>query len=85
MRKAACWTRRAIALATATLWLAACATAGSEPAVVCPPLMAYDRATLAAAADAVDALPADSPLIPLLADYAQVRAQIRACHGDGAS
>lgn len=43
--------------------------------------MAYDHATLAAAAEAVEALPADSPLIPLLADYAQVRAQIRACHG----
>ncbi|WP_218128500.1 hypothetical protein [Rhodospira trueperi] len=44
---------------------------------------AYDAATLDAAADAVEALPPDSPLIPLLSDCAVLRAQSRACHGDG--
>ncbi|SDF04827.1 hypothetical protein SAMN05421720_12615 [Rhodospira trueperi] len=63
--------------------LVGCATAGSEPPPVCPPVPAYDAATLDAAADAVEALPPDSPLIPLLSDCAVLRAQSRACHGDG--
>jgi len=79
MSRTECWGRRLTVPVIALALLTGCATARSDPAVVCPPLIAYDPATQARAAEAVEALPADSPLIPLLADYAQVRAQIRAC------
>lgn len=76
----ACWTRRGIALVIATLWLTACAAAGSEvPAVVCPPVVPYDQVTLDRAAGELETLPADAALVAMMADYAVMRAQARAC------
>ncbi len=64
----------------AALWLTACATAGSEaPAVVCPPVVPYDQVTRDRAAGELETLPADAALVAMMADYAVMRAQARAC------
>ncbi len=63
----------------ATTWLGACGTDGSSPPVVCPPVVDYDAQTRERAAAAVEALPADSPILTLLEDYGVLRAQARAC------
>ncbi len=48
---------------------------------MCPPVVPYDRAFLARAAAELDMLPAGSPLETMLADYAVMRDQARACSG----
>lgn len=64
---------------TAALCLAACGTATSDMA--CPPVVPYDRAFLARAADELAALPPGAALDVMLADYAVMRDQARACAG----
>jgi hypothetical protein len=55
--------------------LAGCAPAGSS----CPPVVAYDAATLSRVADELDRLGADSATARLIADYGVLREQVRAC------
>ncbi|MGM0583793.1 MAG: hypothetical protein ACQEUZ_04000, partial [Pseudomonadota bacterium] len=56
--------------------LGECATGGSEPAVaVCPPVVEYDPAFLARAAEEVEALPEGSAIAQMLGDYAVMREQ----------
>ncbi|PZO63600.1 MAG: hypothetical protein DI498_13005 [Paracoccus denitrificans] len=77
---AACWKLPAPALVIATSLLTACATGGSDPGVaVCPPVVAYDQAEWDKAAVELEALPGDAALVGIMADYAVVRAQARAC------
>jgi hypothetical protein len=68
----------------ATIWLSACATAGSdagEPAV-CPPVVEYSRDVQARAAEDLNLLPEGSALVEMLSDYAVMREQARGClHG----
>lgn len=70
---------RATALiALAAAWLSGCAsTANFEP--VCPRLVRYPAETQDRAAAEIEALPPDSVLPELIADYALVRAEIREC------
>ncbi len=77
---ARCWTRPRAALVTATIFLTACATGGSDvPPGACPPVVEYSRADQARGAEEVATLP-DGAVIPeWLADYAVLRAQSRAC------
>lgn len=65
-----------IALLTATLSLPGCATAVSS---ACPVPVTYDRPTLDRAADEVQALPSGDVLVGMMGDYAQLRAEARAC------
>lgn len=84
MPNAGCWARRLIAPAIVLPLLTACGAVGSDaPAIVCPPVVNYDTATQARAADDLDTLPADSPLVTMMTDYAVMRAQARACWGMG--
>jgi hypothetical protein len=46
---------------------------------VCPPVVEYDRAFLARAADELEALPEGSAIEQMLSDYAVMREQARAC------
>ena len=69
------WKRRTAALAMATSLLAACAPANSS----CPPLVDYDRATLARVATELERLGTNSVTSQLIADYGVLRAQVRAC------
>ncbi len=54
---------------------AGCATAPSDPA--CLAVVPYSRADQARAADELAALPADAVLRRFVADYGELRAQIR--------
>lgn len=58
------------------LLLGGCATGSSD---ACPPIVEYGKEQLEEAAKAVEALPEGSPLVEMLADYAVLRAQVRAC------
>jgi outer membrane murein-binding lipoprotein Lpp len=68
-------------LALAALLLAGCASAlpPAPPAVVCPALVEYDQATRNRAADEIERLPPGSALAGMIADYAALRAAVRAC------
>jgi len=62
----------------AVLSLAACATVVSDAV---PPVKEYSPEVQAQAADELEALPEGSVLPDLIADYAVLRAQIRALKG----
>ena len=60
--------------------LTACATGGSDRGgAVCPPVVAYDQAVGERAAAELEALPDDAALVGMMADYAVMWAQARAC------
>ena len=62
-----------------TLWLTGCATGGSETRAPCPPVVDYSAADQTRAADEVEALPEGAVIVRMLADYAVLRDQARAC------
>jgi outer membrane murein-binding lipoprotein Lpp len=68
-------------IALAALLLAGCASAlpPTPPAVVCPALVEYDQKTRNRAADEIERLPPGSALAAMIADYAALRAAVRAC------
>lgn len=60
--------------------LSGCATGGSEQrVVVCPPVVEYSREFQARVADELGLLPEGSEIAEMLADYAVMRDQVRAC------
>jgi hypothetical protein len=60
--------------------LSGCERVDSETAAsACPPVVEYSRAEQAQVADEVAALPKNARLVDWLADYAVLRAQVRAC------
>ena len=62
------------------LWLGACATGSSDVALgVCPPVVDYSAAEQSRAAAEVGALPEGAMIVRMLADYAVLRDQARAC------
>ena len=63
----------------ATLWLSACAMAGSETRAPCPPVVEYTSAEQGLAADEVAVLPQGAVIVRMLGDYAVLRDQARAC------
>ncbi|MDP3961716.1 MAG: hypothetical protein Q8Q26_16915 [Pseudorhodobacter sp.] len=65
----------------AMLSLGACAMGGSEGGGLgaCPPVVAYSRAEQAQSAVEVEALPEGAVVVRMLADYAVMREQARAC------
>ena len=80
---AGCWRPRLAGLVIVTSWLAACATAGSEPPiVVCPPVVEYSAEFQARTADELELLPAESAIAETLSDYAVMREQARACRNE---
>lgn len=76
-----CSMRRHVALVLAKIWLSGCATDGSEDRGlgVCPPVVEYSQEFQARAADELDLLPKGSAIAEMLADYAVMREQARAC------
>jgi len=81
MSNAGCWKRQLAALAIATSLLSGCATVGSEGGAwgACPPVVEYSREFQARAADELALLPEGSAIAEMLADYAVMRDQLRAC------
>ncbi len=76
---AGCWRPRLAGLMVVTSWLAACATAGSELAVVCPPVVEYRPEFQARAADELTLLPDEAAVAEMLSDYAVMRDLARSC------
>jgi len=81
MQRTGCSKRALLLLVIATLLLTACATAPSSPSIVCPPVVAYDRAFQARLADEIQRLPPGAALEQAMLDYARLRDQARACNG----
>lgn len=71
--------RKRLAIA-ATVLLAGCATAGSD-GPICPALVPYPPDVQIRASDELAALPPDSVLARLIADYGELRARIRGTCG----
>ena len=79
---AGCSTPQLAALALAMTLLSGCALGSSEAWVgACPPVVEYCHAEQAQAAAEVEALPENALIERMLADYAVMRAQARACRG----
>ncbi|TNF21160.1 MAG: hypothetical protein EP318_08205 [Rhodobacteraceae bacterium] len=78
---AECWRRRLVVLAIATSLLTGCATAGFEAngLSACPPVVEYSRGFQAQAAEELAMLPDGSAIVEMMADYAVMRDQTRAC------
>ena len=76
-----CWRRRRVVLVIAASLLGGCEMGSSDhaAATACPPVIDYTASLQAAAAADIAELPADSRLTDMLADYAVMREQARAC------
>ena len=76
-----CWRPRLAVLAIATSLLSGCATVRSEDGrlATCPPVVEYSREFQAQAAEDLALLPEGSAIAEMLADYAVVQEQTRAC------
>ncbi len=80
MRCDGCWRPGRIGLVIAMTLLSACATGGSDRgSAVCPPVVAYDQAVRERAAAEIEALPQDSAVAAMMADYHVLRQQALAC------
>jgi len=81
MSNAGCWRLRRAVLAIAMSLLSGCATVSSDERAVsaCPPAVDYSREFQTRAADELALLPEGSAIAEMLADYAVMRGQIRAC------
>ena len=82
MSNARCWRLRLVVLVLATIWLSGCATGGSDGGGpgACPPVVQYSREFQARAAEELVLLPEGSAVAEMLADYAVMRDQTRACN-----
>jgi hypothetical protein len=77
---ARCWTPPAAAPLIVMLLLSACAMAGSDrPRQVCPPVVEYNTAEQARAADEVEAMLEGAVIAQMLSDYSVLRDQARTC------
>ncbi|MCA0871462.1 hypothetical protein LCL97_11540 [Seohaeicola saemankumensis] len=81
LHNAVCWRRRRVGLLLATIWLSGCATGASDLAGfgACPPVAEYSREFQTQAAEEMAMLPEGSVIAEMLADYAVMREQARAC------
>lgn len=81
MQRTGCSKQALPLLVIATSFLSACSTVASDGriATVCPPVAEYTRKFQARAADEIDLLPEGSAIAVMLADYAVIRDQARAC------
>ena len=66
-------------LALAVSLLAACATANSDPACVCPPIKKYDQEFQRKLADEIEAASKDAIWPLAIQDYDQIRSILRVC------
>lgn len=78
--KSICWMQRQIGLAAVMIFLTGCAGGDSDvPPSDCPPVVEYTRAAQALVAEELATMPEGAMIEDWLADYAVLRAQVRAC------
>lgn len=65
----------------ATSWLTGCATESFEAngVAACPPVAEYSREFQVRAAEELARLPDETAIVEMMADYAIIRDQVRAC------
>ncbi|TCO68279.1 hypothetical protein EV655_1293 [Rhodovulum euryhalinum] len=82
-RNGGCSRRRRAALVLATIWLSGCTMGASDVVSLgaYPPAVEYSREFQARAAEELALLPEGSAVAEILADYAVMREQARACDG----
>ena len=80
MRFDTCWRPVRIGPVIAMTLLSACGTAGSDHGA-CPPVVDYPAAVQKRAAEELEAMPEDSAVAGMMADYHVLRRQARACEG----
>ena len=77
---AGCWKPLLAALAIVTSLLSACVTVSSDRVVgECPPVVEYEAAFQARAAEEVFTLPERSTVLKMIRDYSVIREQVRRC------
>lgn len=76
-----CSRRRRVGLLLATIWLSGCATGASDVGSLgaCPPVVEYSPEFQAQVAEELALLPENSAIAEMMADYAVMREQARAC------
>ena len=76
-----CWRPRLAVLVIGASWLTGCATADFETrsVAVCPPVVEYSGQFQVRAAEEMERLPDGSAVVEMMADYAVMRDQARAC------
>lgn len=78
MHFAGCWRPGRIGPVIAMTLLSACVRDGSDHGA-CPPVIKYPAAVQERAAAEIEALPRESVVVGMLADYHVLRQQARAC------
>ncbi|PLL13939.1 hypothetical protein C0V75_00305 [Tabrizicola sp. TH137] len=76
---ARCSTPPPAALLIAMLWLTGCAMGGSDVRAPCLPVVDYNTADQARAANEVAVLPEGAVIVRMLSDYSVLRDQAGAC------
>lgn len=81
MRNEGCSRRRRGALVLETIWVSGCAMEGSKGGGLgaCPPVVQHGRKFQARAAEELALLPENSAVAEILAEYAVMQEQARAC------
>ena len=81
MSNARCWKRRLAVLAITTSLLSGCATGVTDVGGLgaCPPVVEYSREFQSRSAEELALLSEGSAIAKMLADYAMIREQARAC------
>ena len=80
MRCDTCWKPGRIGPAIAMTLLTGCGTAGSDHGA-CPPVVQYPAAVQQRAAAEIEAMPKNSAVVGMMADYHVLRRQVRGCRG----
>lgn len=78
MRCDTCWKPGQIGPVIVMTLLSACGTVGSDHGA-CPPVVQYPAAVQERAAAEIEALPPESIIVGMMADYHMLRQQTRAC------
>lgn len=76
-----CWRRRLAVLVIGASWLTGCVKADFETRsmAACPPVVEYSGEFQSRAAEELEILPDGSAVVEMMADYAVMRDQARAC------
>jgi hypothetical protein len=61
------------------LWMTGCASKPVEQSAICPSVKTFSRAWQRELAQDLGPIPANSPIMDMVADWERMRAELRAC------